>query len=184
MEKWFAGLDATLHAEHGFWKRTRGQSEWLSSAKLEEGWKDKARGIMEEFAERTPGAFVEEKTAALCWHFRQCEPRFAELQERELRLHLGDLFSNQPVEVVRGSKIVELRQFGVHKGNIVSALQAAAPTGALLVAVGDDTTDEDMFRHLPPDGIGIHVGALTSRAKYRLSGYAAVRALLREIARA
>jgi hypothetical protein len=38
-----------------------------------------------------------------------------------------------------------------------------------------------MFRHLPPDGIGIHTGTLASRAKYRLGGYRAVRALLREI---
>ena len=179
--RWFAGLDATLHAEHGLWKRERGQTEWRKTAALEDGWKDKARVIMEEFAARTPGAIVEEKTAALCWHFRQCEPRFAELQERELRLHLAEMFSNQPVEVVRGSKVVELRQFGIHKGLIVSALQAAAPRDALLVAVGDDTTDEDMFKHMPADSIGIHVGPLASRAQYRLGGHHAVRALLKEI---
>jgi trehalose 6-phosphate synthase/phosphatase len=181
--RWFAGLDATLHAEHGFWKRERGQTEWQATATLETEWKDKARTIMEEFAARTPGAIVEEKTAALCWHFRQCEPRFADLQERELRLHLGDLFSNQPVEVVCGAKVVELRQSGIHKGLIVSALPAAAPPGTLLVAIGDDTTDEDMFKHLPPDGIGIHTGSLTSRAQFRLTGHQAVRAFLQGIAR-
>lgn len=180
--RWFAGLNATLHAEHGFWKRAPGQTTWQTNVTLDSGWKDKAREIMEEFAQRTPGAFVEEKTAALCWHFRQCEQRFAGIQERELRLHLGDLFSNQPVEVVRGSRIVELRQIGIHKGLVVSALQSASPPGTLLVAVGDDTTDEDMFKHLPSDGISIHVGPLASRAQYRLAGFQAVRGLLREIA--
>jgi trehalose 6-phosphate synthase/phosphatase len=181
MERWFSGLNATLHAEHGLWKRERGRQEWSTTIVPNYHWKDKAREIMEEFSARTPGAMVEEKTASLCWHFRQCEPRFAETQERELRLHLADLFSNQPVEVIRGSKIVELRQQGMHKGLVI---QAAAVPGALLVAVGDDTTDEDMFRHLPKGGISIHVGNLASRAQFRLSGYRAVRAFLKEVAHA
>ncbi|GEP41987.1 bifunctional alpha,alpha-trehalose-phosphate synthase (UDP-forming)/trehalose-phosphatase [Brevifollis gellanilyticus] len=181
MERWFGGLDAALHADHGFWKRARGATEWTTMGSLEAGWKEKAKVIMEEFAARTPGSFVEEKTVALCWHFRLCESQFAELQERELRLHLADLFKNHPVEVMRGNKIVELRQLGIHKGLIVSALSAAGPEDALLVAVGDDTTDEDMFRQMPPDGISIHSGSLASRARYRLAGPAAVRAVLRQL---
>ncbi len=168
--RWFAGLDIALHAEHGLWERKRGGTEWICKAKLDNQWKEKAREIMEDFAARTPGAFVEEKTAALCWHFRRCDPEFAEFQERELRLHLNDIFSNQPVEVLCGSKIVELRQQGVHKGLIITSLLADRGEGALLVAIGDDATDEDMFRHLPPGGIGIHVGAQTSSAQYHLPG--------------
>ena len=61
------------------------------------------------------------------------EPRFAEVQERELRLHLADIFSNQPVEVLRGNKVVELRQQGVHKGLVVSALRSSLRENALLV---------------------------------------------------
>lgn len=182
LDRWFADLDVALHAEHGCWERARGETEWKTSVTLDGAWKPKAREIMEAFAARTPGAVVEEKTAGLCWHFRQCEPRFAALQERELRLHLGDLFSNQPVEVLHGNKIVEVRQVGIHKGLIVTSLQQAAERGALIVAIGDDTTDEDMFKSLPPDGISIHVGPGASRAKYRLDGHPAARALLHEIA--
>jgi trehalose 6-phosphate synthase/phosphatase len=184
LERWFAGLDIALHAEHGLWERERGGSEWICKANLENQWKEKAREIMEDFAARTPGAFVEEKTAALCWHFRRCDPEFAEFQERELRLHLTDIFSNQPVEVMRGSKIVELRQQGVHKGLIITSLMAESPRDALIVAIGDDATDEDMFRHMPPSGIGIHVGVQTSCAPYHLPGHQSVRKLLQELSEA
>lgn len=181
LSRWFHGLQATLHAEHGFWRWSPDGKKWEPTCVFDASWKDTAREIMDEFAARTPGALVEEKAAALCWHFRQCEPQFAELQERELRLHLGDLFSNQPVEVLRGNKVVELRQMGAHKGLVVTAVQDASPAGTLLVAVGDDTTDEDMFRHLPAGGISIHVGSRPSAAQFHVTDHNAVRSFLREI---
>lgn len=39
LEKWFGDMDITLHAEHGFWKRARGQNEWMPSATVDNGWK-------------------------------------------------------------------------------------------------------------------------------------------------
>lgn len=36
------------------------------------------------------------------------------------------------------------------------------------MAIGDDTTDEDMFRALPPHGISIKVGSFSPTAKYRI----------------
>ncbi|QIF05649.1 bifunctional alpha,alpha-trehalose-phosphate synthase (UDP-forming)/trehalose-phosphatase [Roseimicrobium sp. ORNL1] len=178
LEKWLGHLKLAIHAEHGFWSRARGSTEWAAAAKVTEGWREKARAIMEEFAARTPGALVEEKTASLCWHFRRCEPVFASMQERELRLHLAELFRNHAVEVLRGSKIVELRQIGVHKGLILSRLESSLEADTCLVAIGDDTTDEDMFANLSGQGIGIHVGARLSRAPFRLADPTAVRGFL------
>jgi trehalose 6-phosphate synthase/phosphatase len=52
---------------------------------------------------------------------------------------------------------------------------------ALVVAVGDDRTDEDLFAALPESGISIHVGPSASRARYRVEGVARARELLRAL---
>lgn len=48
----------------------------------------------------------------------------------------------------------------------------------LLVAIGDDQTDEDMFRALPMRAISIRVGPGESRAGFRVADHRAVRTLL------
>jgi trehalose 6-phosphate synthase/phosphatase len=85
------------------------------------------------------------------------------------------------VEVLRGSKIVELRQIGVHKGLILSRLESSLDADTCLVAIGDDTTDEDMFANLTGQGIGIHVGTRLSRAPFRLADPVAVRGFLQDL---
>jgi trehalose 6-phosphate synthase/phosphatase len=51
-----------------------------------------------------------------------------------------------------------------------------------ILAIGDDRTDEDLFASLPPDAISARVGPGATRARYRLEGTAAVRALLQMVA--
>jgi trehalose 6-phosphate synthase/phosphatase len=78
---------------------------------------------------------------------------------------------------------VELRQIGIHKGLILTHLESDMDPDTCLVAIGDDTTDEDMFANLPENGVGIHVGAGLSRAPFRLADPEAVRELLQELVR-
>jgi trehalose 6-phosphate synthase/phosphatase len=134
--------------------------------------------ILEEFAERTPGSLVEEKAASTAWHYRAADPEFADMQARELRLHLLELLSNQPVEILSGHKVIEVRPQGFHKGRIVEQVRERAPVGATILAMGDDTTDEDMFAALSDDAVAIHVGPGASRARLRLANVAAARRFL------
>ncbi|MEO2006501.1 MAG: hypothetical protein ABGY41_20660, partial [Candidatus Poribacteria bacterium] len=53
-----------------------------------------------------------------------------------------------------------------------------APPGALVVAMGDDRTDEELFAALDGKGTAIHVGGGTSRAEIRVTNVEAARALL------
>ena len=52
------------------------------------------------------------------------------------------------------------------------------PAGALIVALGDDRTDEDLFAALPPSAIAIHVGPGPSLAAFRLTNVADARRVL------
>jgi trehalose 6-phosphate synthase/phosphatase len=68
----------------------------------------------------------------------------------------------------------------MHKGR-VEAVARRARAGWVLVANGDDRTDEDLFAALPPDAAPIHVGPKASSASVHVSDAAAVRWFLRAL---
>jgi trehalose 6-phosphate synthase/phosphatase len=175
VRRWFGELPIGLHAEHGLW--TREPRGVASAASVDVSWKERVLPILLDYADRTPGALVEDKPAGLAWHFRMADPQYGPGQANELRKHLTELLSNTPVEIVPGHAVIELRPHGVNKGRIVPPIAARATRG-LLVAFGDDATDEDMFAALPPSGISIRVGGGDSRAAFRLAGVNEVRTLL------
>ena len=182
LERWFGAIAVSLHAEHGFWSRAPG-GEWSGFELHDDRWREPARAILRDFTDRTPGALVEEKTAGYAWHYRAAEPEYGAVQARELTLHLSALLSNSPVEILQGAKVVELRPHGVDKGRAARQVLARAPEGAVVLAMGDDRTDEDMFAALPEGSLCVHVGPSDSRAALRVADVRAARALLAEIAR-
>ncbi len=182
LERWLGALSIWLHAEHGLWSRAPGGA-W-TAVEIAGGaeWREPVRAILREFAERTPGSLVEEKTAGFAWHYRTADPEFGAAQAKELSLHLSTLLSNVPVEILPGDRVLEIRPHGVDKGLAVAQALRRAPDDALLVALGDDRTDEDMFAALPRGSIAVHVGPGSSRAPLRVPDVRAVRALLAAIA--
>jgi trehalose 6-phosphate synthase/phosphatase len=182
LERWLGTLPIGLHAEHGFWSRRAPGAPWVERPLPPMHWRARVLPILERVTAHTPGSLIEEKTAALAWHYRMADPEFGASQANELRLHLADLLSNQPVEILTGEKVIEVRPHGIHKGLIVAPLVAKMPPGTMVVAIGDDRTDEDLFAALPRDGVSIHVGPGASRAATRVRDVAAVRRLLATLA--
>jgi len=180
LERWLGALPVALHAEHGFWSRPRGGS-WTSADPGDVRWREPVAAILRDFAERTPGSLVEEKTVGFAWHYRGAEPDYGEQQARELSLHLAALVSNAPVEILTGDKVLEVRPNGIHKGQVVRAVLERGADGALLVAMGDDRTDEDLFAALPEGAVAVHVGPSASAAGLRLADVRAARAFLAAI---
>jgi trehalose 6-phosphate synthase/phosphatase len=178
LEAWLGELPLGLHAEHGLWTRMAPGQPWRSLEGVSTEWKGRVRPLLEEFSARVPGSFVEEKSVSLAWHYRQVESEFGAWQARELRLHLADAFGQGPVEVLNGDKVVEVRPRGVHKGRVVGPVLEEAAPGSLVVAIGDDRTDEDLFASLPEGSLTIHAGGKSTRAGYRVAGPGEVRKLL------
>jgi trehalose 6-phosphate synthase/phosphatase len=77
--------------------------------------------------------------------------------------------------------VVELRPHGANKGRTATEVLAAAPKGALVVAFGDDVTDEDLFAALPESALTFHVGPGPSKARFRLRAVADVLAMIAAI---
>ena len=181
LAEFFADLGSVgLHAEHGLWSRSPG-GEWLRLAVPDTSWRERTLVILEDFASRTPGAVIEKKAAGFAWHYRAADPEYGPLQGRELLLHLTHVLGNLPVEVFAGECVVEVRPHGIHKGRVVHSVLQAAPPGTLAVALGDDRTDEDMFRALPENGVRVRVGPRSGAADLLLEDPRAARAWLRRL---
>jgi trehalose 6-phosphate synthase/phosphatase len=178
LTRFVGALPLALVAEHGVWARPFG-GDWACRAlDKETPWRSRVSEILADYCARTPGAFVEEKTAGVAWHYRNAERQLGAARARELRLNLLQILAQQPVAVVGGRKVVEVRLQEIDKGVGVKDVLLAAPPGEVVVAFGDDRTDEDMFRALDGDAYTFAVSSLPSQARFRIGGPGAVRDFL------
>jgi trehalose 6-phosphate synthase/phosphatase len=182
LERWHGALPIWLHAEHGFWSRPPGGT-WQGMATPDLGWRAIARPILEDFVARTAGASIEQKQTSIAWHYRRVDPEFGRYQLAELRRTLRERLRDEPVDLLDGELVLELRPRGVDKGRIVAPALRTAPPGATILAIGDDLTDEDLFAALPADAVAIHVGGRESVAQLRMRAWHEARALLERLLR-
>jgi trehalose 6-phosphate synthase/phosphatase len=182
--RWLGRLPIALHAEHGFWSRGLNGSDWAAITEVGGAWREPALEILRDITARTPGSLIEVKDVALAWHYRMADQESGARRANELRLHLTQLLSNQPVEILAGHKVVEIRPYGVHKGRIVPPLPPERLASTTVLAIGDDRTDEDLFAAVPSDAITVKVGPGATRARFRIDGVPAARALLHSLVEA
>ncbi|ALI98399.1 bifunctional alpha,alpha-trehalose-phosphate synthase (UDP-forming)/trehalose-phosphatase [Rufibacter tibetensis] len=179
LEEWLGHLDVDIIAEHGVWARERGQ-DWEMLHHLTSDWKSEIRPILELLVSRTPGSFIEEKDFSLVWHYRKVDPGLGELRARELGNHLQYLASNINLQVMEGDKVLEIKNVEVNKGLATLSWLEEHPHDFLL-GIGDDRTDEDMFRIMPKEAFTIKVGSKRSLARFNLDNTKEVRKLLQSM---
>ena len=171
-------LPLTLVAEHGARIRLAGAT-WSDEVTGPTGWKGEVQRIMEGYARRCAGSFTEVKDFSVVWHYRNAVPAQARLRSMELLTELNEHIYNRGLQVVPGNKIVEVRSYGVNKGTAVKKILSRQHLDFIL-AVGDDRTDEDMFRQLActRNCFSIKVGPEASFARYNLHTQGMVGAIL------
>ncbi len=180
LEEWFGALPIALVAEHGVWLRPK-DGEWRMLKLITTDWKDRVRPILQVYVDRLPGALLEEKEFSLAWHYRKADPDQASLRAQELLDDLSGFTRNIDVQVLEGNKVLEVRNTGVSKGSAATEWLGGQDADFIL-AIGDDWTDEDLFRALPPTAYSVRVGLAQTAAKYHLGSHTAVRGLLRQLA--
>ncbi len=180
LDGWFGELPISMIAEHGVWLKPRETRQWEMIEPLNADWKEEVRPILEMYADRTPGSFVEEKDFSLVWQYRRSDSRLGELRARELVAHLEGLTTNLDLQVLEGNKVVEVKNSGVNKGR--AALRwLNANEYDFVLAIGDDWTDEDTFKSVPEECWSIKVGLSTTAARYNISSHNKALALLHEL---
>ncbi len=176
LSAWFGEIPIHLVAEHGVWVR-RASEDWKMIEPISSDWKEAIRPIMENFADMTPGAFIEEKDYALVWHYRRADPELGALRARELKEALYDITQNLDLMVLEGNKVIEVKPININKGRTARYFLEGKDYDFIL-AVGDDFTDEDLFEAMPGHAFTIKVGFGVSRARYRAQNFKEVRRIL------
>ena len=180
LEEWFNMYPIDIIAEHGVWLK-EAKKKWGTVTALTDEWKKDIKEVLEDYVNRTPGSFVEEKDYSLVWHYRKVETGLGELRTRELNSHLNYLAKNKNLQVLEGDKVVEIKSSEVNKGRAASHWISLFKS-EFMFAVGDDWTDEDTFLALPKEGYTVKVGSTQSAAKYSVGSFREVRLLLSKFA--
>lgn len=179
LESWFSNTPLTLVAEHGAWVK-RG-NQWTKAPIDFEPCRQRLLPILTRYAERTPGAVVEQKTCALVWHYRNVHTELAYVRNASLSHELHKALANTDIDIYNGDKIIEIKPRSIHKGHIASNLYDSS-NADFVMAIGDDYTDEDMFRALPGNAHTIKVGTGSTHAKHTLAAISNVHLLLQALA--
>ncbi len=179
LEEWFGHLPIGIAAEHGYWLREAG-FDWHMLKHTNTDWKARLMPVFQQYADRLPGSFIEEKDHSLAFHYRAADPDQAGPLASEFTDHLMNFTANIDVQVLQGSKVVELRQAGVNKG-IAAMHWMSKGDFDFIIGIGDDWTDEDLFLALPKSAFSLRVGVTNTQAQYNLRGVEDVLKLLRSM---
>ena len=132
---------------HGAELRLRADETWPRPRRLSAQF----RLRLAEAAKFDPGILVEDKGFSLALHYRK-SPHCAE----RLRKHVASCraaFAAEPTELLLGKALFEVKLPGINKGDAVRELMTHAPfAGRTPVFVGDDITDEAVFKVMPSLG--------------------------------
>jgi len=176
---WFGSLNIGLIAEHGVWIKEK-DLDWQLIKPLANDWKPKLLPLFRMYEDRLPGSFIEEKEFSLVWHYRSADPELASVRAKEFTDDLISLTANIDLQILQGSKVVEIRNSGINKG-VAAAHLLSKNEYDFVLAIGDDWTDEDLFKILPQEAYSLKVGIGSSYARYNLKNYKEVIKLLQEM---
>jgi trehalose 6-phosphate synthase/phosphatase len=179
LDKWFGKMKLNIIAEHGAWLKER-DKQWESLPGLNSKWKKDLLPVLEVFSDRTPGAFIEEKDYSLVWHYRKVDEGLGELRTNELVSTLRYLAEDRGLQLLPGNKVVEVKNVEINKGKAAMNF-FLKKNYDFVMALGDDHTDEDIFRALPEKAVTIKVGNHVSAARFYLNNFLDVRRFLHDL---
>ena len=177
--EWFGEEPISLSAEHGAFLRKAGAKRWQAPSEVDNSWREVVLPILQIYTEKTPGSVIETKDSALVWHYRKASPYYAQKHLVVLKRLLPRYAKRYELIIEQGKMILEIRSRGTTKGNVAERWLTKRPS--FVLAIGDDYTDEDMFRALPDWAYSVKVGRGRSAARFRVQNSDKVIALLEKL---
>ncbi|XP_024539145.1 alpha,alpha-trehalose-phosphate synthase [UDP-forming] 1-like [Selaginella moellendorffii] len=161
LDEAFGDFKLWLAAENGmFLRHTSG--DWMTTMPehLNLDWVESVQLVFDYFSERTPRSYVEARQTSLVWNFKYADLEFGRVQAWDMLQHLwtGPI-SNAAVDVVQGSKSVEVRPVGVSKGaaidrilgEVVHSKNMSVPIDYVMCIGHFLSKDEDIYTFFEPD---------------------------------
>lgn len=164
LEKWLGNLPIAMAAEHGAFYKENGI--WHKNINKAE-WSSGLVSILKLFVEKTPRSHLEVKETTLAWHYRESDAWLGALRAQQLINVLVNICIQQKLQIIQGDKVVEIKSPDYNKGSEVRR-QLEKKHYDFIIAMGDDTTDEDMFKALPVNAVTIKVGYVSEAASYNM----------------
>jgi trehalose 6-phosphate synthase/phosphatase len=182
MEQWLGDINCSLVAEHGAWIKLLPKNEWEKQVSTSFRQKYRIIPLLKNYESRVPGSFVEEKEFGLAWHYRNASPELGEMRSHELYDNLNEYLANTNLQLMHGNKVIEVRVAGINKG-IAADHFLRIKDWNFILALGDDWTDEDLFKALPEGAFSIKIGYGPTKADFYIESPRACRSLLRELSK-
>lgn len=179
LQKWFGTLPISLVSEHGVWIKEK-NSDWQMIKPLSKDWMPEIRSIISRYLQRLPYSFIEEKEFSIAFHYRMAEPDLSSIISKELADDLINFTANIDLQVLQGNKVLEVKSGGVNKGTAGMYFMSKLDYDFVL-AIGDDSTDEELFKVLSEKHYSIKVGMTQSYARFNLHNHFEVIELLNEL---
>lgn len=177
LDGWLGHLKLGMVAEHGAFIKNKGT--WQAKFGGAAGWKAQIEPILEIYSAKTKGAFTEEKNQAMVWHYRKSPPFQAQKNLTILKRVLRPELKRLGLKAYDGNKILEIKPPALNKGAAVK--EWLRKPADFIMIIGDDYTDEDMFKVASNEAYSIKVGIGITAANYRLKNVTAVQNLLDEL---
>jgi trehalose 6-phosphate synthase/phosphatase len=138
-------LPINIVAEHGAMIKIN--NKWQKEIDSDDKWKQVVMEILEKQAALNPGSIIEKKQYAVTWHYRQMEEKAGAAAAKKLLAEIQPLLEPLGLKVLEGNKVIEIISGNTNKGDAAKKLLNFKEFDFVL-AIGDDKTDEDMFKAL------------------------------------
>lgn len=132
--------------EHRHWHHHQMKFDWRPV-------REAVDSILKVYCARTNGSVLRYMDQGIAWNFRSTDPEWGLLQANALQTDLEEVLRDFPVTIIRKKGLLEIVPEGLNKG--VVARQILTQDASIhhdhpdfLFCIGDDTTDESMFKSI------------------------------------
>lgn len=122
-------------------------------------WKSFLVEQLEPYTERCEGSFIEVKEASVVWQYRDCDLELGKAFANVITIDLENSLRNLNLNIINGKGYVEVKPKGINKGAFASFILKEEikrkKTPDFILAIGDDTADEEMFKYFNKKRVNI-----------------------------